>query len=98
MNELQQVLRDAPGRLLLRFDIALDGRNPIWKPVAWKPSTAERWQRFAQTPTVPQAEVYSAVNAAGGQMERECKFLGSEMVYWFERKPHEQGQHESSLN
>jgi len=86
MNELQQVLQDAASRLLVRFDITLDDRSPVWRPVAWKSSTADKWQRFTQAPTVPQAEVYATVTAAGGEMQRECKFLGNEMVYWFERK------------
>lgn len=86
MSELQQVLQDAPSRLLIRFDVTLADCKPVFRPVAWKPTTADKWQRFTQAPTVPQAEVYSAVSAAGGQMERDHMGLGNEMVYWFERK------------
>jgi hypothetical protein len=86
VSELQQVMQGATQRLLLRFAVTLDGRDPIFQPVAWKHSTADKWQRFTQSPTVPQAEVYSVVTALGGQMEREALGIGSEMVYWFERK------------
>lgn len=86
MNELQQVLQSAPTRLLIRFDVTLADCKPVFRPVAWRSVTAERWQRFTQTPTVPQAEVYGIVTALGGQMERDHMGLGDEMVYWFERK------------
>lgn len=87
MSELQKVMENATQRLLLRFDVTLDGRKPIFRPVAWKPAAStDKWQRFTQTPMVPQWEVYGIVTALGGQMEREALGVGSEMVYWFERK------------
>ena len=83
--ELQQILHDAAGRLLLRFDVEMDDRTPMWRPVAWRPVSADRWQRFDNAPWFPQSDVYAAVRVTGGQMERECHGAGRELVYWYQK-------------
>lgn len=83
--ELQQILYDAPGRLLLRFDVEMADRVPMWRPVAWRPVDGATWQRFDNAPWIPQADVYAAVRVTGGQMERECHGANREMVYWYQR-------------
>jgi hypothetical protein len=83
--ELQQILHDAPGRLLLRFDVEMADSTPMWRPVAWRPVSAERWQRFDNAPWFPQTDVYAAVRVTGGQMERECHGAGRELVYWYQK-------------
>lgn len=83
--ELQQILYDADGRLLLRFDVEMADRVPMWRPVAWRPADGDTWQRFDNAPWLPQRDVYAAVQVTGGQMERECHGVNREMVYWYER-------------
>lgn len=83
--ELQQILHDAPGRLLLRLDVEMADSTPMWRPVAWRPVSAERWQRFDNAPWFPQTDVYAAVRVTGGQMERECHGAGRELVYWYQK-------------
>lgn len=84
MNELQQVLSSAQCRLQIRFDVGYY-QDMLMKPIAWRPVTQDKWQRFNEAPQLPQYEVYSAVTAAQGRMERDFMGIGNEMVYWFEK-------------
>ncbi len=83
--ELQQILHEAADRLLLRFDVEMADRTPMWRPIAWRPVSADRWQRFDNAPWFPQADVYAAVRVTGGQMERESHGVGRELVYWYQK-------------
>ncbi len=83
--ELQQILHAAPGRLLLRFDVEMADRTPMWRPIAWRPVSTDRWKRFDNAPWFPQADVYAAVRVTGGQMERESHGVGRELVYWYQK-------------
>lgn len=84
MNELQQVLSSAQCRLQIRFDVGYY-QDMRMKPIAWRPVTQDKWQRFNEAPQVPQAEVYGLVVAVGGRMEHDFMGVGSEIVYWFEK-------------
>ncbi len=83
--ELQQILHDAAGRLLLRFDVEMADRVPMWRPVAWRPVDGDAWQRFDNAPWIPQADVYATVQVVGGELERECHGANREMVYWYQK-------------
>lgn len=83
--QLRKVLEGATSRLYIRFDVELEDNYPMWRPVAWQPAGADRWQRFDNAPWIPQADVYAAVQVVGGEMERECLGAGREMVYWFQK-------------
>ena len=85
VNQLRDLLANAPGKIQLRFDVEMADRVPMWRPIAWRPVSADRWQRFDNAPWFPQSDVYAAVRVTGGQMERECHGAGRELVYWYQK-------------
>ena len=85
VNQLRDLLANAPGKIQLRFDVEMADRVPMWRPIAWRPVSTDRWKRFDNAPWFPQADVYAAVRVTGGQMERESHGVGRELVYWYQK-------------
>lgn len=84
-NEFKELLASATGKVYIRFDVQMVERTPVFRPIAWRPVEGEGWHQFANAPWLPQSDIYAAVEVCGGQMERECKGTGSQMVYWYQR-------------
>lgn len=87
MNELQQVFQSIPTRIQVRFEVTTpNGITPVFKPLAWRPTTQDRWTRFQDQPTVPQTQVDALAESLGRRRD-DCPVRGvyPQIAYFFNK-------------